>query len=380
MRIAICGLGLRAEHVLSIMKSNMPEIEFTGYYDPWAQPPFAVGNPDMAKFDDLANMLHVTKPDLLFVASPNHMHLEHIRIGLQAGVRIFAEKPVVTTIDDTFALAELLAKYGTDRVIIGLVLRYSQHVRDLNIALAAGQIGDITSIEASEYIEPSHGAFFMRDWRRKSEYAGGFMLEKCCHDLDVYNMVTGSRPKRVASFGGRRSFLPKHAPADGVDDAVYKRKTSRWESQDDAFNVDGDVVDHQTAIIEYETGAQMTFHTNVNVPDEHRRFCVMGARGMAEGDFVRGYLRVTDARTSKRLQDIDYNDNSELQGAHYGADEMMCKDIIAHLRGSNEKLPVGVVDALVAGIAAMALDEARLTGSVVDLSPYWEKFDAYGLR
>ena len=380
MRIAICGLGLRANHVLSIMKSNMPEIEFTGYIDPVAEPPFSVGHADMPKFDDLREMLDTTTPDLLFIASPNHMHLEHIRIGLEAGVRIFAEKPVVTTIDDTFALAELLAKYGTDRVIIGLVLRYSQHVRDLTKALNANQIGDITSIEASEYIEPSHGAFFMRDWRRHSKYSGGFMLEKCCHDLDVYNMVTGSRPNRVASFGGRRSFLPRHAPADGVDDTVYHRKTTRWESQDNAFNVDGDVVDHQTAIIEYETGAQMTFHTNVNVPDEHRRFCVMGAKGMAEGDFVRGYLRVTDARTSERLEDFDYTQNTELQGAHYGADEMMCKDIIAHLRGSNEKLPVGVVDALIAGVAAMAIDQARETGSVVDLTPYWKKFDSYNLR
>ncbi|MEE9386981.1 MAG: Gfo/Idh/MocA family oxidoreductase [Paracoccaceae bacterium] len=380
MRIAICGLGLRANHVLSLMKSNMPEIEFVGFLDPKAQPPFLVGGPDMPKFDDLNKMLTATTPDLLFVASPNHMHLEHIRIGLEAGVRIFAEKPVVTTIDDTFALAELLAKHGTDSVIIGLVLRYSQHMRDLGAALDADQIGDIASIEASEYIEPEHGAFFMRDWRRHSKYSGGFMLEKCCHDLDVYNMITGSRPARVASFGGRRSFLPKHAPGNGVDDAVYNRKASTWESQDDAFKADGDVVDHQTAIIEYESGANMTFHTNVNVPDEHRRFCVMGAKGMAEGDFVRGYLRVTDARTSERLQDIDYSENTELQGAHYGADELMCKDIVAHLRGNNEKLPVGVVDALTAGITAMAIDEARKTGTVVDLSPYWEKFDSYNLH
>ena len=27
----------------------------------------------------------------------------------------------------------------------------------------------------------------MRDWRRYGHYSGGFMLEKCCHDLDLYN-------------------------------------------------------------------------------------------------------------------------------------------------------------------------------------------------
>lgn len=380
MRIAICGMGLRATHVLTLMKNNMPEIEFVGYTDPGEVDNDWQGDGRIPAFDSLDEMLSRATPDLLFVASPNYMHLEHIRKGLEAGVRIFAEKPVVTTIEDTFALAELLQKYGTDRVIIGLVLRYSQHVRDLTKALEADQIGSIASIEASEYIAPYHGAFFMRDWRRKDEYSGGFMLEKCCHDLDVYNMVTGSRPTRVASFGGRRSFLPEHAPADGVDDSVYHVKDSRWESADNPFTSDADIVDQQTAILEYESGASMTFHTNTNVPDEHRRFCVIGAKGMVEGDFVRGYLKVTDARTSERLVDLDYTGETTLQGAHYGADEMMVQDIVAHLRGANEKLPVGVVDAMIAGIAAIALDDARKTGKIVDLIPYWEKFDSYNLR
>ena len=379
MRIAICGLGLRAEHVLGIMKRTMPEIEFVGFYDPSLVEETALGT--INRFDTLTDLLTETSPDLLFVASPNYLHLEHIREGLEAGVRIFAEKPVVTTIDDTFALAELLKKHGTDRVIIGLVLRYSQHVRDLNAALEAGQIGSIASIEASEYIAPYHGAFFMRDWRRKTEYSGGFMLEKCCHDLDVYNMVTGSRPVKVASFGGRRSFLPEHAPANGVDDGVYHTKGSRWESADDPFTSDADIIDAQTAILEFGSGASMTFHTNTNVPDEHRRFCVIGSKGMAEGDFVRGYFKVTDARTGDRLADIDYNQgDSKLQGAHYGADEMMVQDIVAHLRGGNKSLPVGVVDAMIAGIVALALDEARTTGKMVDLAPYWEKLDSYNLR
>lgn len=380
MRIAICGLGHRATMVLSVMKKNMPEIEFVGYTDPTTQDTSKLSDKPIPAYDNVDDLLDATSPDLFFVASPNYMHLEHIQKGLESGVRVFAEKPVVTTIEDTFALAELLQKYGTDRVIIGLVLRYSQHVRDLSKALDAEQIGSIASIEASEYIAPYHGAFFMRDWRRKTEYSGGFMLEKCCHDLDVYNMVTGSRPTRVASFGSRRSFLPEHAPAKDVDDSIYHVKESRWESVDDAFTADADIIDNQTAILEYESGASMTFHTNTNVPDEHRRFCVIGAKGMAEGDFVRGYLKVTDARTGDRLQDIDYSEDTELEGAHYGADELMCQDIVAHLRGGNESLPVGVVDAMIAGIAAIALDEARTTGKVVELTPYWEKFDSYNLR
>ena len=132
----------------------------------------------------------------------------------------------------------------------------------------------------------------MRDWRRYERYSGGFMLEKCCHDLDLYNGVMGCRPMRVASFGGRRYLRAgERAAMPGVNDLeVYHRKPSGWLGSDKVFDSDGDIIDFQTAIVEYDNGAAMTFHTNLNVPDDFRRFAVIGAKGMAEGDFVRNYL------------------------------------------------------------------------------------------
>lgn len=377
MRVVTAGIGLRAGHVLSLLKEAMPEVEFVGYFDP--QPTFLhmIGE-DIPRFDDVDTMLAQTKPDLFFVGSPNSFHLEHIKQGLDAGVRIFTEKPVVTTKEDTMALAALLAEHGTDSVMVGLVLRYSQHMIDLRANLDA--LGPIVSLEASEHIAPYHGAFFMRDWRRMIRWSGGFMLEKCCHDIDIYNMVTKSRPKSVASFGGRKSFVPQFAPTSNVENEIMHRKPSVWESVDDPFHSDGDIIDHQTAILQYENGASLAFHTNLNVPDEHRRFCVIGALGMAEGDFVRGNLQVT-LRDGSEVADHDYTQmDGARASAHYGADHMMVDEIVSFLKGEVDTLPVGVVDALEAGLAAMAMDEARITGRIVDLTETWAEFDGYALR
>ena len=377
MRVVTAGIGLRAGHVLSLLKEAMPEVEFVGYYDP--QPTFLhmIGE-DVPSFDDVALMLEQTKPDLFFVGSPNAFHLDHIRLGLNAGVRIFTEKPVVTTKEDTMELAALLAEHGTDRVMVGLVLRYSQHMIDLRANL--DELGPVVSLEASEHIAPYHGAFFMRDWRRMMRWSGGFMLEKCCHDIDIYNMVTKSRPKTVASFGGRKSFVPEFAPTSNAENEIMHRKPSVWESVDDPFHSDGDIIDYQTAILQYESGASLSFHTNLNVPDEHRRFCVMGALGMAEGDFVRGNLQVT-RRDGTVVADHDYTQmDSARASAHYGADHMMVDEIAGFLKGKIDDLPVGVVDALEAGLAAMAMDEARVSGRLVDLTETWAEFDSYALR
>ncbi|SMX44776.1 Gfo/Idh/MocA family protein [Octadecabacter ascidiaceicola] len=418
MKVITAGLGLRASHVLSILKEAMPEAELVGYYDP--QPASALevdgttidtdavralipdqvfpGFPDVPKiaqlragfaacaelrrntprFDDIETMLTETKPDLFFVGSPNSFHLDHIKMGLKAGVRIFTEKPVVTTKEDTMELASLLAEYGTDRVMVGLVLRYSQHMVDLRAVL--NDLGPVVSLEANEHIAPYHGAFFMRDWRRMTSWSGGFMLEKCCHDIDIYNMVTKSRPTKVASFGGRKSFVPDNAPFSNVENEIMHHKPSVWNSTNDAFHSDGDIIDYQTALLQYESGASLTFHTNLNVPDEHRRFCVMGTHGMAEGDFVRGKLKAT-ARDGSVIAAHDYTQmNAARASSHYGADHMMVDDIVAFLRGDVDDLPVGVVDALEAGLAAMALDEARISGGIVDLTATWREFDKFGLR
>lgn len=378
MRIVTAGMGLRAGHVLRTLKQAMPEAEVVGFYDP--QPTHLDMLGDVPRFPSVEAMLSDARPDLYCVFSPNVFHLDQIRLGLEAGVQVFTEKPVVISIEETLELARLLSIHGgARRAMVGLVLRYSQHMVDLRAAMAQGWLGQVTSLEANEHIGPYHGAFFMRDWRRRDAYAGGFMLEKCCHDLDIYNMVTGSRPSRVASFGGRKSFLPENAPASNEEAQIFHVKKSVWEQTDDPFRSDGDIIDFQTAILEYETSASLAFHTNLNVPDEERHFLVVGTHGMAEGDFVRGYLKVT-ARDGRRLVDNDYSQGAAAKGAHYGADEMMCTDITRYLRGETDRLPVSILDAMEAGVAALALDEARVTRQVVDLTDTWAKLDAYGLR
>ncbi|HWJ74643.1 MAG TPA: Gfo/Idh/MocA family oxidoreductase [Kaistia sp.] len=378
MKVGIVGLGYRLGYLARIFSASLPDFDVVGYVDP--EP---AGLTYTKQFDvpvgkaygSLEDLLAGETLDLLMVGSPNHLHLGHIRTGLDAGVKVFSEKPVVTTVEETMELARLIAEFGSDNVMVGLVLRYAPLYVDLRKAQKDGLIGDIVSIEASEHIAPYHGAFFMRDWRRYEKYSGSFMLEKCCHDLDLYNGVMGVRPARVASFGGKRSFVPSNAPEGlGINDTeVYHRKPSGWMGTDKVFDSDADIIDFQTAIVEYANGASMTFHTNLNVPDEYRRFCVIGAKGMAEGDFVRNFFKVHDARTSSKLIDTTYT-GSELS-VHYGADEQMARDIGAHML-NDAPLPVSVVNALEAGLLALAMDEARRSKTVVDMAETWKRFDA----
>ena len=109
MRVVTAGIGLRAGHVLSILKAEMPEMEIVGYFDPQPSHLDMIGN-ETPRYHDVPAMLSETRPDLFFVGSPNEFHLEQIEQGLKAGVRIFTEKPVVVSFAETMRMAELLAQ------------------------------------------------------------------------------------------------------------------------------------------------------------------------------------------------------------------------------------------------------------------------------
>ena len=377
MKIGAIGLGNRIAHVYHELSKINQDADLVAFVDP--QPigrDYAERNHFFPpqEYSSLNEMLLNEKLDLLMIGSPNHLHLDHIKIGLNAGIKIFAEKPIVIDEAQSFELARLLGEFGQDQVLVGLVLRYSQHARSVRNLIDKNILGNIISIEASEHIMPWHGGFFMRNWRRKEKFSGGFMLEKCCHDIDFYNMIVGCRVKRVASFGGRSSFIPENKPEKNLEEFT-KYNLSGWEAKESVFDSDADIVDHQVAIIEYENGATLAFHTNMRVPDEFRRFAVIGTNGMVEGDFVRGFLKAHDQQNNVVLEE-DYGAAFGKEKGHYGADNLMLKDINQHLINSEKiNLPVGVKDCIEAGLIAMKIDESRKTGKIIDLTSSWSSLD-----
>ncbi|MBL6675354.1 MAG: Gfo/Idh/MocA family oxidoreductase [Alphaproteobacteria bacterium] len=377
MKIGAIGLGNRIAHVYHELSQINQDADLVAFVDP--QPigkDYAEKNNffPSQEYPSLNEMLSNEKLDLLMIGSPNHLHLDHIKIGLNAGIKIFAEKPIVVDEAQSFELAKLLGEFGQDQVLVGLVLRYSQHARSVRNLIDKNILGNIISIEASEHIMPWHGGFFMRNWRRKEKFSGGFMLEKCCHDIDFYNMIVGCRVKRVASFGGRSSFIPENKPENNLEEFT-KYNLTGWQAKESVFDSDADIVDHQVAIIEYDNGATLAFHTNMRVPDEFRRFAVIGTNGMVEGDFVRGFLKAHDQQNNVVL-DEDYGAAFGMVKGHYGADNLMLKDINQHLTNVEKiNLPVGVKDCIEAGIIAMKIDESRKTGKIIDLTSSWSRLD-----
>ena len=114
MKIGAVGFGSRTAGVYNEFLKVNPNFEMVAYVDP--QPigkEFAEKNnffPNKS-YSSLNEMLDREKLDMLMIGSPNHLHLDHIKLGFKAGLEIFAEKPIVINEQENFELAKLIKEY-----------------------------------------------------------------------------------------------------------------------------------------------------------------------------------------------------------------------------------------------------------------------------
>ncbi|MBI1196948.1 MAG: gfo/Idh/MocA family oxidoreductase [Phenylobacterium sp.] len=375
-RIAVIGLGMRLGMFLRAAHAEGWDYELAGHVDP-----SPVGAPLLAEqgieagvaYPDVAALLADGPFDLVMIGSPNHLHLEHLRATLDHPGPIFIEKPIVRTEAESFEAARLIRERGDGRVFVGLVARSAPIVRAALERLDAGAIGDIVSIDATEHLPPAHGAYLARNWRRRAEWGGSYMLDKVCHDFDILRRMIGARPTRVASFGGRRIFTPESAKVARDEGPAILRRLSGWNAAPDTSGADMDVTDHQVAIVEYANGVRLSFHSNTCAAVAERRWNLVGTRGVLTIDLVQNTLAITPLEPRGTIEQFRWR--GPAGDSHGGADQAMAHDLVAALEGERA-FPVSVTASLVAGLTVMAIDRALAEDRIVDCAPLWASLDS----
>ncbi|MCC7265735.1 MAG: Gfo/Idh/MocA family oxidoreductase [Caulobacteraceae bacterium] len=377
-RIGVIGVGQRIAHVLAAMREVGWSLRVAAHCDPApvGASILAAAGIDAGRPVESAEALIAAGPfDLLMIGTPNHLHFEHLNLALAAGWPVFAEKPIVRTEEETFALARALSGAEPPRLYIGLVMRSMKIVREVIARVDSGDLGEIVSIDATEHLPPEHGGYLARNWRRRREWGGSYLLDKVCHDFDIFGRIAGARAAKVASFGGRRIFTPERAARPRVYDdgsEAYVNRDAGWMGANDAFQSDMDVTDHQNAIVEYDNQVRLSFHANSHVSLAERRWYVAGTEGTLIADLVRNKLMVRRALDRRKPERIEFGDLTD--DRHNGADQAMARDLLATLEGE-APFPVTPFDSMEAGLTVMALDRAMAEGVMLDCSPMWARYD-----
>ncbi len=371
--IGALGCGSRARVVLARLLAQSPRLRLRALRDPEADSIRATREalaPAARICGDDDELLSAPGIDWVFISSWNCAHAKQAIAALRAGKHVFCEKPLATSPEDCLAVREAVRETGRT-FAFGLVLRCSPFYRKAHEIVRSGALGGIVSFEFNETLDFNHGGYVFGNWRRRRAQAGTHLLEKCCHDLDIANWLTGSLPARVASFGGRRIFVPENrARVEEIGPDAAGRAPFGWPAEigarGDPFDGGADIVDHQVAILEYASGVRATFHTNCQAGARERRFYICGVRGSLRMDYITGEIRLT--RVGWNAEE-EVHDIADL-GAHGGGDEGMARDLAATLLEGRPPA-AGVEEGIRSAFTAFGIDQALDEGRVVDLRPLW---------
>ncbi|MCC6579472.1 MAG: Gfo/Idh/MocA family oxidoreductase [Phycisphaeraceae bacterium] len=179
------------------------------------------------------DILSQLKPDVLIVATPDHLHTEPILDALDAGCDVVTEKPLCLTTAEVDRI--VAAGRRRQRVVaVDLHKRYDPFVRDM-MSRARQKYGSINRVRAvlEEPLEVSTSTFAWAEKSNPFAYVG-------CHWLDVVHHYLHVRPVAVFATGQKNllAHWDEHhveiARRKGIDPATFKRRHAihTWDSLD----------------------------------------------------------------------------------------------------------------------------------------------------
>jgi predicted dehydrogenase len=372
--IGIVGCSSRIQGILAGVSALGKQIKIKALYDIDSQRTAAFRekyNKDAAICGSYEEMLAMKDIDWVVVSTYNALHASQSAKALRAGKNVFSEKPLATNLEDCKDLYDAYRKSGK-KFMLGFTLRYAELYRKIKEHLDSGEMGKIISMEFNETLGFNHGGHIMCCWRRKEEFTGSHILEKCCHDIDMANWMLDSRAKYVSSFGGRNFFKPENsylidklAPDDNGFKAYCQWPTARGKNP---FTSDKDIIDNQVVIMEYANGTRATFHTNLNAGIPERRMYMLGEFGALRADFNISKIEVRKIGFKEEIRGI-FN-SQMISGSHGGADSILSdhfEDLMLH---ENVKPLSTVENGIESAITCFAIEEARKNRKIVDVDSY----------
>jgi predicted dehydrogenase len=144
--------------------------------------------------------------DCAMVCSPNDAHVDAVVPLLERDVHTFCEKPLAATLEGHDRIREA-ADQSTGTFYPGFQRRSDPRSRTVKSLLDDGAIGRLGMIHHTETRDPFHIASpGEKGYRYDQDRSGGSILEKNCHEFDVFNWFAESDPTHVSAFGGQHVF------------------------------------------------------------------------------------------------------------------------------------------------------------------------------
>ena len=217
-----------------------------------------------------------------FVTSPDDTHSQVTAELLEAGIPVYLEKPMATTLESATRI--LTTAYETKtRLHIGHNTRHTPFIQQMRDLILEGAIGEVKTIWCRRFIG-YNGDRHVKDWHADREHSNSLLLKKAADDLDAMRWLTGSTVRDVVGMGEPLVY-EKTNEKDPRNGQVMTTSFSleNWPSEEQADLSDvTDAEDVSMLMARLESGALISYQQCHSTPDDWRNYTVIGTRGGME--------------------------------------------------------------------------------------------------
>lgn len=250
----------------------------------------------------------------------------------------------------------------------------------------------------------------MRGNWRNSDQTSPMILQKSCHDMDIFTWLLGKKCLSVSSIGDTRLFKPECAPEGATkyclggckakENCIFDAEKiyitdprtgvmhheSNWissvlstkntvESTYEAlregqygrcvYHCDNNVVDHQQTLLTMEGGTTVSFTMCAFTESCYRYFKAMGTKGEIEADMRSNLIHVREFGKEEEVIDVSTL-ASDLKG-HGGGDSGIVADFLDMLIDEKEatERTTTLENSMESHFMALAAEESRKNGGKV---------------
>lgn len=342
--------------------------------------------------------------DAVIITTNDDRHYNYAKSALEKGYHVLLEKPMANSLDGLVHLEELSEKYNDKVLMTCYVLRYTQFFNKLKEIIDSKELGELVSIQHNENIGYWHFAhsYVRGNWRNSSD-TSPIILTEGCHDMDILLYLTGSKCRKIASFGKLKHFNSdsfKLTMSENCyrcseeEDCPYSCKKIYLENtrllnnavhinptKENLDNIlkegpygrcvyrcDNNVIDNMVNIIEFENDVTATFNLSAFTKECNRTIKLMFTNGEVGGSFKDNEIRIKKFGQEEILINT-YNNNLGHNEGNINLIKSFIKlvseDNINHDRNN-------IKEAIESHVMAFAAEYSRVSEEVVYIDEFFE--------
>ena len=158
---------------------------------------------------DPQELMNDSRVDAVVIASPDPLHVSHLRLAIKSNKQILCEKPIATTFEDAKMISNEIRAYeksvGKKMINFGFMRRFDPSYREVRRLIATGDFGNPTFFRTVTRNVSSTGAT-----------STGLFTNIAIHDFDIYRWLFNDEWESIKSFYPKRSTLSP----EGLDDPL----------------------------------------------------------------------------------------------------------------------------------------------------------------